>query len=197
MPLSAIIFGGRRRELAPLVYEARDWAHGVLVGASVASETTAAATGQVGVVRRDPMAMKPFCGYHYGDYWAHWLRVGSQLKNAPRVFHVNWFRQDQNGKFLWPGFGDNLRVLAWMLERCDGRAAAAETAIGWMPAPGAINTNGLTLRDGALQELSAVPRDAWLGEVSNLREFFQEYAPRVPAELTAQLDELERRLKAS
>ena len=120
MPITAIVFGGRRRTLAPLVYQARDWAHGVLVGASVASETTAAATGKVGVVRRDPMAMQPFCGYNYADYWQHWLNVGAKLKNPPKIFHVNWFRRDEEGKFLWPGIGDNLRVLAWMLERVRG-----------------------------------------------------------------------------
>ena len=145
MPISALIFGGRRRELAPLVYEARNWQHGVLVGASVASETTAAATGQVGVVRRDPMAMKPFCGYNFGDYWAHWLEVGAPLKHPPRIFHVNWFRQNAAGKFLWPGFGENLRVLAWMLDRCAGRAGAVETPIGYLPRAGDLNTAGLDI----------------------------------------------------
>src|SRR5579872_6023943 len=139
VPISAILFGGRRRSLAPLVYEARNWSHGVLVGASVASETTAAATGKVGVVRRDPMAMKPFCGYNFGDYWHHWLKISSRLKQQPRIFHVNWFRQS-GGKFLWPGFGENLRVLAWMLDRCAGRVGAAESAIGHLPRPEDLNT---------------------------------------------------------
>ena len=125
VPISAIVFGGRRREVAPLVYEARNWQHGVVVGASVASETTAAATGAVGVVRRDPMAMKPFAGYNFGDYWAHWLDVGKRLKSPPRLFHVNWFRRDAAGKFLWPGFGDNLRVMEWILKRCAGQVGAA------------------------------------------------------------------------
>src|SRR5208283_1396844 len=135
VPLAALIFGGRRRVLAPLVYEARNWSHGVLIGASVASETTAAATGKVGVVRRDPMAMKPFCGYNFGDYWAHWLKVGAQLRRPPRVFHVNWFRQNAAGKFLWPGFGDNLRVLRWIIDRSKASISARETAIGFLPRP--------------------------------------------------------------
>ena len=136
VPISAIIFGGRRADVAPLVYEARGWAHGVLVGASVAAETTAAATGQVGVVRRDPMAMKPFCGYNFADYWAHWLSFGSRSRKLPKVFHVNWFRQDSAGKFMWPGFGENLRVLRWILERCEDKAEAVETPIGFVPAQG-------------------------------------------------------------
>ena len=156
VPISAIVFGGRRRELAPLVYEARNWQHGVLVGASVASETTAAATGAVGVVRRDPMAMKPFCGYNFGDYLAHWLNVGAKLKSPPQIFHVNWFRQDADGKFLWPGFGDNLRVLSWMLERCAGRADANDTAIGYLPRPQDLNVKGLDINPEVLQELLSV-----------------------------------------
>src|SRR5476651_2317636 len=157
VPISAIVFGGRRRTLAPLVYQARTWLHGVLVGAGVASETTAAATDAIGVVRRDPMAMKPFAGYNFGDYWAHWLKVGSTLKNPPRIFHVNWFRQNAAGKFLWPGFGDNLRVLAWILDRCAGNASAVDTPIGNMPRPGDVNTSGLDISPAALAELTAVP----------------------------------------
>ena len=133
VPISAIVFGGRRRSLAPLVYQARDWLHGVLVGAGVASETTAAATGAVGVVRRDPMAMKPFAGYNFGDYWGHWINVGAKLKSPPPIFHVNWFRQDAAGKFLWPGFSDNLRVMRWIIDRCKGAAPAHDTAIGYLP----------------------------------------------------------------
>jgi len=135
VPISAIVFGGRRRSLAPLVYQTRSWRHGVLVGAGLASETTAAATGTVGIVRRDPMAMKPFTGYNFGDYWAHWIDMGAKLKSPPAVFHVNWFRQDDAGKYLWPGFSDNLRVLRWIIDRCEGTADARETVIGDLPAP--------------------------------------------------------------
>jgi len=194
VPLSAVIFGGRRRQLAPLVYEARNWSHGVLVGASVASETTAAATGKVGVVRRDPMAMKPFCGYNFGDYWSHWISVGGKLKNPPRIFHVNWFRQDAAGKFLWPGFGENLRVLSWVLERCAGRAAAAETPIGYMPRPADLDISGLAIDRAALDELTAVPQAAWRQEVADLRTYLNGFGSRLPAALTSELDSLERRL---
>ncbi len=191
VPISALIFGGRRRELAPLVYESRSWAHGVLVGASVASETTAAAAGRVGVVRRDPMAMQPFCGYNFGDYWAHWLKIGSQLKLPPRIFHVNWFRQS-GGKFLWPGFGENLRVLAWMLDRCEGRIDADDTPIGYMPKAGDLNTTGLDIAPEALAELFAVPKELWQREVADLREYLQRFGSRLPARMLTELDEVER-----
>ena len=194
VPLSAVIFGGRRRQLAPLVYEARDWSHGVLVGASVASETTAAATGKVGVVRRDPMAMKPFCGYNFGDYWAHWFSIGGRLKHPPRIFHVNWFRQDASGKFLWPGFGENLRVLSWILDRCAGRVGAMETPIGHLPRASDLNTTGLAIDRAALDELTAVPRDAWRQEVADLRTYLHGFGSRLPALLVTELDALERRL---
>jgi phosphoenolpyruvate carboxykinase (GTP) len=197
VPISALIFGGRRRQLAPLVYEARNWSHGVLVGASVASETTAAATGKVGVVRRDPMAMKPFCGYNFGDYWAHWLAVGGGLTNPPRIFHVNWFRQDAGGRFLWPGFGENLRVLSWVLDRCAGRAGAVETPIGFMPRPADLDARGLEIDDAALAELTAVPREAWREEVANLRAYLDSFGARLPAALLTELDELDRRLRLS
>jgi phosphoenolpyruvate carboxykinase (GTP) len=194
VPISAIVFGGRRRSLAPLVFQTRSWRHGVLVGAGVASETTAAATGAVGVVRRDPMAMKPFTGYNFGDYWAHWFNIGAALKNPPRIFHVNWFRQDAAGKFLWPGFGENLRVLAWMLDRCAGTAGAVDTPIGYMPRPSDLNTRGLTLDPGALEELTAVPQAVWRQEVSELRAYFRGFGTRLPAALVAELDTLARRL---
>ncbi|HEY6455460.1 MAG TPA: phosphoenolpyruvate carboxykinase (GTP) [Steroidobacteraceae bacterium] len=194
VPISALIFGGRRRELAPLVYEARNWQHGVLVGASVASETTAAAAGQVGVIRRDPMAMRPFAGYNFGDYWAHWLEVGAQLRHPPRIFHVNWFRQNAAGKFLWPGYGENLRVLAWILERCEGSARAIESAIGLMPRPGDIDTAGLDVTPDALAELTAVPNAAWRKEIASLRQYLLEFGSRLPGTMLAQIDEIARRL---
>ncbi|MGH8149893.1 MAG: phosphoenolpyruvate carboxykinase (GTP) [Steroidobacteraceae bacterium] len=194
VPISAIIFGGRRREVAPLVYEARDWAHGVLVGASVASETTAAATGQVGVVRRDPMAMKPFCGYNFADYWQHWLNVGAKLAKPPRIYHVNWFRRDAEGRFLWPGYGENLRVLAWMLERCAGRAAANESAIGLLPRPEDLNVEGLELRAGALAGLLAVDPALWRKELADIRAYLDGYGSHLPAALLEELTSCERRL---
>jgi phosphoenolpyruvate carboxykinase (GTP) len=156
VPITALVFGGRRREVAPLVYEARDWQHGVLVGASLASETTAAAVGQVGVVRRDPMAMQPFCGYNFADYWQHWLNVGAKLARPPGIYHVNWFRRDAAGRFLWPGFGENLRVLAWMLDRCAGRVGASESAIGRLPRPEDLDTRGLEVSNEALAALSSI-----------------------------------------
>jgi phosphoenolpyruvate carboxykinase (GTP) len=194
VPISALVFGGRRRELAPLVYEARNWSHGVLVGASVASETTAAATGQVGVVRRDPMAMKPFCGYNFADYWHHWLKLGSQLKQPPRIFHVNWFRQS-GGKFLWPGFGENLRVLAWMLDRCEERIDALDTPIGFMPRPGDIDMQGLDIAPGAMAELTAVPTDLWRRELADLRQYLQQYGARLPAQMLTELDGVAKRIE--
>jgi len=194
VPITAIVFGGRRRTLAPLVYQARDWAHGVLVGASVASETTAAATGQVGVVRRDPMAMQPFCGYNYADYWQHWLNVGAKLKNPPKIFHVNWFRRDEQGKFLWPGYGDNLRVLAWMLDRVAGTAGATDTAIGALPRPQDLNVKGLDIAPGALNELLRVDPAQWRNEVGEFRKYLTQYGSRLPAALTQNLDAVEKAL---
>ena len=197
VPISALIFGGRRRELAPLVYEARSWQHGVLVAASVASETTAAATGEVGVVRRDPMAMKPFAGYNFGDYFAHWLQIGTRLARAPRIFHVNWFRQDAAGKYLWPGFGENLRVLAWMLERCAGRAGAQDSAIGMMPRPQDLDVAGLDVDPAVLGELTSVPAPALRRELADIRAYLQGYGAHTPPALYAELDEVERRLDSA
>ena len=194
VPITAIVFGGRRRSLAPLVYQARDWAHGVLVGASVASETTAAATGKVGVVRRDPMAMQPFCGYNYGDYWQHWLNVGAKLKHPPAIFHVNWFRRDEHSKFLWPGYGDNLRVLAWMLERVAGTAGAQDTAIGALPRPEDLNVKGLHISPEALKELLHVDQAQWRTEVGEFRKYLAQFGSRVPAALTQNLDGVEKAL---
>jgi phosphoenolpyruvate carboxykinase (GTP) len=194
VPISALIFGGRRREVAPLVYEARDWQHGVLVGASVASETTAAATGAVGVVRRDPMAMKPFAGYNFGDYWRHWIEVGKRLRHPPKLFHVNWFRRDAKGAFLWPGYGDNLRVMEWILKRCAGKVAARESAIGYLPHPEDLNLQGVDVSGESMKELLAVSTDAWRGEAAQMREYLKEFGDRAPAEMYAELGEIERRL---
>ena len=186
VPISALVFGGRRRELAPLVYQAKDWAHGVLVGASVASETTAAATGKVGVVRRDPMAMKPFCGYNYGDYWAHWLSFANRSDKLPKIFHVNWFRRDSSGKFLWPGFGDNLRVLRWIIDRCEGKVGAVETPIGYLPSPSDIDVKGLDVSQATLDQLLAVDAEQWRKEMTSIGEYFAEFGARLPAELKAE-----------
>jgi phosphoenolpyruvate carboxykinase (GTP) len=194
VPISGIVFGGRRRELAPLVYEARDWKHGVLVGASVASETTAANVGEVGIVRRDPMAMKPFAGYNFGDYWAHWLNLGGKLKSPPRIFHVNWFRQGADGKFLWPGFGDNLRVLDWMIERIEGRAQAQDTAIGYLPRPQDINTQGLDIDPATLGELTSIKPEAWKTEIAAVRGYLEEFGSRTPAALLAEVDAVQKKL---
>lgn len=194
VPISAFIFGGRRRGVAPLVYEARDWSHGVLVGASVASETTAAAIGQAGVLRRDPMAMKPFAGYNYGDYWAHWLALGAKLKHPPKIYHVNWFRRDADGKFLWPGFGDNLRVLEWIIDRCSGKAGAQETAIGNLPRPEDLDLAGLDLAPGVLAQLLSVQAEEWRAEAADIEKYLDEYGSRTPAALRAQVQALRARL---
>jgi phosphoenolpyruvate carboxykinase (GTP) len=194
VPISALVFGGRRRTLAPLVYQTRSWDHGVLVGASVASETTAAITGEVGVLRRDPMAMKPFAGYNFADYWSHWLDVGAKLKSPPPIFHVNWFRQDDAGSFLWPGFGDNLRVLCWIIDRCSGSAPARDTPIGHLPHPEDLDTAGLTLRPGAIEELLAVDPGLWRAEFEGMSRYLQEYGERVPAALRSELREAIRRV---
>ena len=187
VPISAIIFGGRRAEMTPLVYEARDWTHGVLIGAGAASETTAAATGQVGVVRRDPMAMKPFCGYNFADYWNHWLSFNKRSSKLPKIFHVNWFRQGPDGKFLWPGFGENLRVLRWILDRCDGKAQALSTPIGFLPADGAVDTHDLDVSAETMRTLLTVDREKWQAEIRAMQEYFQGYGPRMPAKLLAEL----------
>src|SRR5712672_1948769 len=194
VPISALVFGGRRRELAPLVYEARSWPHGVLMAAAVASETTAAAAGAVGVVRRDPMAMKPFAGYNFGDYFSHWLQTGERLAHPPRIFHVNWFRQNQAGKFLWPGYGENLRVLAWMLDRCAGRIGAQDGAIGLLPRPQDLNIAGLDIDRSVLAELTSVPPAALRRELAEIRAYLRSFGERAPMALFAELDGIERRL---
>jgi len=172
----------------PLVFEARDWNHGVLVGASMASETTAAATGAVGVVRRDPMAMKPFAGYNFGDYFGHWLSVGAGLDDAklPKIFHVNWFRKGADGRFMWPGFGDNLRVLEWMLRRVDGSVEAIDTPIGRLPRREDLNTQGLDLGSAELDALLAVDKDGWRKELAAIGDYLEEFGDRAPADLMAE-----------
>jgi phosphoenolpyruvate carboxykinase (GTP) len=187
VPISAIVFGGRRRTLAPLVYQARNWLHGVLVGAGVASETTAAATGAVGVVRRDPMAMKPFAGYNFGDYWTHWINVGAKLQAPPQIFHVNWFRQNDAGKFLWPGFGDNMRVLRWIIDRCKGTAQARDTEIGHLPGVQDLDTQGLVMAPGALEELLSVDPRSWRAEFEGIAAYLDEFGARVPAAMRQEL----------
>jgi phosphoenolpyruvate carboxykinase (GTP) len=194
VPLSAIVFGGRRARVAPLVFQSRDWEHGVFVGATMGSETTAAATGQVGVVRRDPLAMLPFCGYNRGDYFGHWLKVGAGLSNPPAVFHVNWFRTGHDGRFLWPGFGQNLRVLLWMIDRVKGQGRATETAVGMVPTPDALNLDGLALSRAEVETLLSVDRDEWAAEVPEIRAFFDRFGDRLPGSLNDSLDALSQQL---
>jgi phosphoenolpyruvate carboxykinase (GTP) len=195
VPISAIIFGGRRRELAPLVYEAKDWNHGVLVGASVASETTAAAAGKVGVTRRDPMAMKPFCGYNFADYWDHWLSFAARADELPKIFHVNWFRQDSGGRFLWPGFGENLRVMRWIIDRCENRVDAEDTPIGFLPNSDDLDLSGLDMDPQTLEQLLTVDQAAWREEMEAVGEYFNEYEQRVPELLSAEHQKILRALK--
>ena len=196
VPISAIVFGGRRAKTAPLVYQSRDWDNGVFVGSIMASETTAAATGAVGVVRRDPMAMLPFCGYHMADYWAHWLEMGRKLGDkAPKIFNVNWFRTDDEGHFIWPGFGDNLRVLEWILKRCEGKADAVETPIGYVPHAEDINLEGLDFSLDTLKSILEIDRSLWTAEAEGIAEFYKKFGDKLPAELKKQLEGLEARLK--
>jgi len=201
VPLSAIIFGGRRAKTAPLVYQSFDWKHGTFVGSIMASETTAAAAGAVGVVRRDPMAMLPFCGYNMGDYFAHWLDMEKLATKLPKIFHVNWFRLNDEGKFMWPGFGDNFRVLEWILKRCEDKVGAKETPIGYIPNPEDINLEGLdyeiepghkfTIED--LKSILGVETEYWLKDFDNVKEFYDKIGDTIPAELRKQLaDEIAR-----
>jgi phosphoenolpyruvate carboxykinase (GTP) len=190
VPISAIVFGGRRKELAPLVYEAKSWQHGVLIGASVASETTAAAIGDVGVIRRDPMAMKPFCGYNFADYWQHWLSFSDRTKKLPKIFHVNWFRQDKLGKFLWPGFGENLRVLSWIIDRCENQVDAQDTAIGYLPHTKDINTDDLEISNETMKELLSVKKESWIDEMKSVGKYLQSYGERLPNALLKNQEEV-------
>ena len=195
VPVSAIIFGGRRAKTAPLVYQSTSWQNGAFVGSIMASETTAAASGEVGVVRRDPMAMRPFVGYDMGDYFAHWLSMGKAIPNPPKIFHVNWFRTDEEGNFIWPGFGDNMRVLMWILARCDGKIGARESAIGYLPNPEDICINGLDgVNIDTVKELLRVDKSSWLEDVENIKAFYKQVGDRVPKELIDELKALEYRL---
>ncbi|MCP4299191.1 MAG: phosphoenolpyruvate carboxykinase (GTP) [Gammaproteobacteria bacterium] len=190
VPISAIVFGGRRKNVAPLVYEAKSWKHGVLVGAGTASETTAAMVGEVGLIRRDPMAMKPFCGYNFADYWSHWLSFEERTPHLPKIFHVNWFRQNEDGEFLWPGFGENLRVLQWIIDRCEHRADAKETPIGFLPHPADLDTKDLDVSDETMDELTSIDLQRCREEMNSLGEYLESYGERTPEELYKQQREV-------
>jgi len=195
VPISAFIFGGRRARVAPLVYESFDWQHGVFVGATMASETTAAATGDVGVTRRDPMAMLPFCGYNMADYFGHWVQMGKKIPKPPRIFHVNWFRKGADGKFLWPGYGENVRVLKWILERVEGRGAAQETPIGYVPAKNGLTLDGLKVSGEALNELLRVNPADWENELEDSKQFLVKFGARLPREIREEHGKLAKRFE--
>ncbi|MDY3972858.1 MAG: phosphoenolpyruvate carboxykinase (GTP) [Clostridia bacterium] len=195
VPVEAIVFGGRRAKCAPLVYQSRDWQHGTFVGATMASETTAAAAGAVGVVRRDPMAMKPFVGYNMASYWGHWLEMGKKLGDkAPKIFHVNWFRKDDEGHFMWPGFGDNMRVLLWILDRCAGKVDADECAIGYVPKPEDIDLTGLEDENVDIKGLLTIDNKVWLEDVANIEEYFAQFGDKLPKEMADELAKLKANL---
>lgn len=194
VPISAIIFGARRAKLAPLVYESFGWQHGTYIGATMASETTAAALGAQGVVRRDPMAMLPFCGYNMADYFRHWLEMGKKLTNPPKIFRVNWFRQDESGNFLWPGFGENLRVLRWIIERCKGKGSAIETPIGFVPSAGSIDLDGLEISYQTMEELTHVDKEGWYEELESQTEWFRQFGYTLPLEIWEEHEALADRL---
>ena len=193
VPISAIIFGGRRAKAEPLICQSRDWNHGVFLGSKMSSETTAAANGAVGVVRYDPMAMLPFCGYNMSDYFQHWIDMGKKMTNPPKIFNVNWFRKDDEGHFIWPGFGDNLRALLWALDRCDGKADAVETPLGYVPTKDSLDLEGLDLTDQQLDELLTVDRETWKKELEGIKEWYAKLG-RLPKELTDSLERLENEL---
>src|SRR5882724_6535432 len=193
VPISGFIFGSRRARVVPLVFEAFDWPHGVFLGSAMGTETTAAISGKVGVVRRDPMAMIPFCGYNMADYFSHWLATGPRLSTPPKIFRVNWFRRDADGRFLWPGYGENVRVLKWMVERIRGTARAEETPIGWVPAPGALDTGGLDVAPAQLREALRCDAGEWLQALDELGEFYQQFGPRLPQPIAETLAKTRRR----
>ncbi len=193
VPISAILFGGRRAKVAPLVFQSFNWQHGVYLGASMASETTSAAAGAVGVVRRDPMAMLPFCGYNMGDYFKHWLEMGKRIPNPPKVFHVNWFQTDDNGKFIWPGYGENFRAIKWILDRCDGKVQANETPIGYLPNEDDIDLDGLDFSKETLSKLLRVDHGAWMADIKNQEEFFAKF-DRLPSLIRDEIEGLKKRL---
>jgi phosphoenolpyruvate carboxykinase (GTP) len=194
VPISAFIFGGRRARVAPLVYESFDWQHGVFVGATMASETTAAATGNVGVVRRDPMAMLPFCGYNMADYFGHWLEMGKRIPHKPKIFHVNWFRRGADGNFLWPGYGENVRVLKWILERVEGRGGAEESPVGFVPTQNALTLDGLQISGKAMKEVLRVDAEDWEDDLADSKQFFEKFGDRLPGEIREEHEKLSRRL---
>jgi phosphoenolpyruvate carboxykinase (GTP) len=197
VPISAILFGGRRASVVPLVFQSRDWNHGVFLGSIMASETTAAAAGAVGNLRRDPFAMLPFCGYNMGDYFEHWLEIGRDAPDQsvlPKIFYVNWFRKDADGKWLWPGYGENSRVLEWIFNRVIGEGDALETPIGAVPAPGGIDIENIDVSKEDMEELLRVDTDGWRAEVPLIREYYAQFGDRLPPALSAQVDELEKRL---
>ena len=197
VPISAIIFGGRRTHVMPLVVEAFNWQNGVFAGARMGSETTAAAAHQVGQLRRDPMAMIPFCGYNMGDYFQHWLNMGKKLKHPPKIFSVNWFRVDDEGKFIWPGFGDNIRVLKWIIERVNDKVAAKETPVGLVPQLADLDLQGLNISPEKLERLFSIKPDQWQAEIADTEKFFSQFGSRLPKELHQELQELGRRMTVS
>ena len=195
VPISAILFGARRQKLVPLVYQSFNWQHGTFLGATLASETTAAATGAVGVVRRDPMAMLPFCGYNMGDYWSHWLSMAKRATHPPKIFRVNWFQRNEKGKFLWPGFSENLRVLRWVIERSKGAGDAEETPIGYVPRASSLNGDGVKISKSDLKQLVTIDREGWMNNLKSQSEYFDKFGDHLPAAIKEEHKALAARLK--